>query len=126
MAVYENIKLVSLELNAGTVDQYTFVKVSGADHQVAEGAADTDIICGVAQEGQATVGQSIPVAIAGISKIAVDAVGGVDHGNQLTCSAAGGALEAAAGDMVHGLALEDGADGDVIAMILYPSSQLLA
>ena len=126
MAVYENIKLISLELNAGTVDKYTFVKISGADRQVITGAADTDIVCGVAQEDQATVGGTVPVAIAGVSKIAVDGVAGVDHGNQLTCSAAGGALEAASGDMVHGVALEAGVDGDVIAMILYPSSQLLA
>lgn len=125
MAVYENIKVISLELNAATVDQYTFVKMA-ADHKVITGAADTDIIVGIAQEAQATVGGTITTAIAGVSKIAVDAVGGIGHGNQLTCSPAGGALEAVAGDLVHGVALEAGADGDVIAMILYPSSQLLA
>tara|TARA_R110000751_G_scaffold190619_1_gene296394 strand:+ start:102 stop:479 length:378 start_codon:yes stop_codon:yes gene_type:complete len=125
MAVYENIKIISLELNAATVAQYVFVKMA-ADHKVIEGAGDTDICVGVAQEAQAVVGGSIPVAIAGVSKIRVDSGAGVGHGNQLTSSNDGGAVAAVAGDMVHGIALEDGADDDIISMILYPSSQLLA
>tara|TARA_R110002074_G_scaffold352805_1_gene524264 strand:+ start:119 stop:499 length:381 start_codon:yes stop_codon:yes gene_type:complete len=126
MAVYENIKVISLELNAATVTQYAFVKISGADGQVITGAGDTDIICGVAQETQAVVGATVPTAIAGISKIWVDSAAGVGFGNQLTCSANGGAVAAVAGDMVHGIAVEAGADDDIIGMILYPSSQLLA
>ena len=125
MATYENIKVISLELNAGTIPQYHFVTMA-ADHKVITGAADTDICVGVSQEAQDVVGGSLGVAIAGVSKIKVDAVGGVGHGNQLTCTATGGAKEAASGDEVHGLALESGDDDDIISMILYPSSQLLA
>lgn len=55
----------------GTIVQYTFVKLSGAN-QVVACSGTTDKPIGVAQEG-AVSGGDVPVCIAGITKIEGDA-----------------------------------------------------
>ena len=125
MAVYENVKTISLDLNTGTVGQYKFVKISGADGECINTTADTDVAVGIAMEAQATVGGSIPVAVAGVAKIKVTS-GTVTRGGQVTSHTDGGGKAAVSGDEVHGVALSSAANGDIIDVLLAPSSQLLA
>ena len=125
MAVYENLSCISLELNAGTVAQYYFVKISGADGQFIEGAANTDICVGVAQTAETTVGNSVAIGYAGISKVKVTN-GTITRGGQVTCHSDGGATAAGSGDEVQGIALSSAALNDVIDILLTPSAQLLA
>ncbi len=125
MAVYEKLKVVTLECNTGTVTQYKFVKISGADDQVINTTACTDIAIGVAQETQATTGGTVPVGFAGVTKLKITS-GSVVRGTQVTSHSDGGGKTAAAADQVHGIALSSAAVNDIIDVLLFPSSQLLA
>jgi len=123
MAIYENLNCISLELNTGTVGQYRFVKISGADSQFIQGVAKTDICVGVAQTAETTAGASVAIGYSGISKVLSG--GTITRGAQVTCSG-GAAVAAASTDEVQGIALSSAVSGDIFDVILTPSSQLLA
>tara|TARA_R100000656_G_scaffold56723_1_gene44590 strand:- start:227 stop:598 length:372 start_codon:yes stop_codon:yes gene_type:complete len=123
MAIYENLNCISLELNTGTIDQYNFVKISGADGQFIAGAAKTDICIGVAQTAETTAGAAVAIGYSGISKVVSG--GTITRGGQVTCSS-GKAVAAASTDEVHGVALSSAVADDVFDILLAPSSQLLA
>lgn len=103
--------------------QFHFVTLE-ADGQVdlADSAGENCI--GVLLNSPAAAGRAATVAISG--KVMVEAGASVTAGDKLQTNAAGEAETAATGDYVMGYALEDGVDGQIIAMELIQGGNIVA
>lgn len=104
------------DLSAAT-DQFIFVKPGNTENDVVPAAAG-DVPMGVSQE-TGKDGESIACALSGISKIRLN--GTVKRGNLLkvyTGANVGTAVRCGNNDPYGGMALQDGASGDLIAMLI--------
>lgn len=103
--------------------QFHFVTLE-ADGQVdlADSAGENCI--GVLLNAPAAAGRAATVAMTG--RVMVEAGDAVTAGDALQSNAAGEAITAATGDYVMGYALEDGVDGQIIAMELIQGGNIVA
>ena len=103
--------------------QFHFVTLE-ADGQVdlADSAGENAI--GVLLNAPAVAGRAATVCVSG--KVMVEAGAAVTAGDALQTNAAGEAITAASGDYILGYALEDGVDGQVIAMELIQGGNIVA
>jgi len=95
--------------------QFKFVTLE-ADGQVDLADAAGERAIGVLLNKPDAAGKAATVAMTG--KVMVEAGAAVTAGDQIQTNAAGEAIEAAAGDVVMGYALEDAVDGQIFAMEL--------
>lgn len=95
--------------------QFKFVTLE-ADGQVDLADAAGERAIGVLLNKPDAAGKAATVAMTG--KVMVEAGASVTAGDQIQTNAAGEAIEAAAGDVVMGYALEDAVDGQIFAMEL--------
>lgn len=118
MAYEESLKCVTIPANADlSAKQYFFGKVSNSSGigQVAV-CGDGEAAIGVIQNDPSSQGDATTVGISGISK--VSAGGTITAGNYVASDASGEAVVAATGDIIAGIALESGVDGDIIPVLL--------
>lgn len=117
MAFEDNKISVTLPASGNlSASQYHFVEVnsSGQAAIVGDGAhAD-----GVLQNDPAAAGRAAEVAIAGVVKVKCGGV--VTRGGPVGSDADGKAVNAAAGDIILGTALETGANNAIIAILFHP------
>ena len=110
--------------------QFTFVKlVTGEDRRVEACDTQGELAIGVVQEEvsaeDVTRGPRIVnVRLLGVSVVEAGAT--ITKMDEVTPGADGKAEPAAAGDRVVGIALDDGADGDWIAVLLTPAGPTVA
>lgn len=123
MAYESNLNCVSLEAGQDlSAKQYYFVTVA-SDGQV-DPTGDGLEADGVLQDTPSAAGQAAQVAISGITKVACG--GTVTKGGDVGSDSAGKAVDAATGDYILGVALETGASGSIIAMLLRPGARVRA
>lgn len=103
--------------------QFHFVTLE-ADGQVDLADAAGENCIGILLNAPAAAGRAATVAISG--KVMVEAGASVTAGDALQTNAAGEAITAATGDYVMGYALEDGVDGQIIAMELIQGGNIVA
>jgi len=103
--------------------QFHFVTLE-ADGQVDLADSAGEQCIGVLLNDPDTAGYAATVAISG--KVMVEAGAAVTAGDALQTNAAGEAITAASGDYVMGFALEDGVDGQIIAMELIQGGNIVA
>lgn len=121
MATYDNQLCITREAGADlSSNQYFFVSVS-ADGQV-DATGDGAYAIGVLQNKPAAAGRAAEIAVAGITKVICG--GTVTRGGAVASDSAGEAVNAAANDVILGEALETGADGSIISILLAPRGQL--
>jgi hypothetical protein len=108
------------DLSAG---QFHFVTLA-ADGQVDVSSTAGGNAIGVLLNAPAAAGRAATVAISG--KVMVEAGAAVTAGDALQTNAAGEAITAATGDYTLGYALEDGVDGQIIAMELIQGGNIVA
>lgn len=122
MSYEENLqKIGSLTANGDqSANQYKFVKYSASGVEVCDTAGEAAI--GVLQN-KPTAGQVCEIGFSGVSKVTVG-TGGITAGNNVQSDASGLAIAAAIGDYSQGVALETGAAGARVAVLLRPQGQL--
>lgn len=98
-----------------SANQFCFVTVNSSSQAALAGAGALAI--GVIQN-KPTSGTSTAIAFDGISKVLVGSGGTVTAGNNVTPDASGAAAVATTGNYVAGVALETGAAGTLIAVLL--------
>ena len=103
--------------------QFHFVTLE-ADGQVDLADAAGENAIGVLLNAPAAVGRAATVCVSG--KVMVEAGAAVTAGDALQTNAAGEAITAASGDYVLGYALEDGVDGQIIAMEMIQGGNIVA
>lgn len=100
------------------------VKFGSTDDYVVQGAAATDAIFGVVEGVAPALGERCDVVLAGMAEVKLG--GTVARGGPITSDATGQGLAAApaggANNRVIGFALQSGVNGDVIPVLLAPSS----
>ena len=95
--------------------QYKFVKLAAdGEYDLSSDGAQAE---GVAQNDPAAQGRALAVATAGIVKVVVG-TGGLTAGDDVASGAAGGAITAASGDAILGVALDDATVGTVGRVLL--------
>ena len=138
MAQGPNALLEKTFLADGSITEYRIVKKGTNEDDVAQAAAATDAMIGVAQH-TAGDNERVRVMLAGISK--VEYGGNVTQGDLLTADAQGRAIKVtrhthtentaasytqnastqpATGERVIGVAMADGVAGDIGRVLLYP------
>ena len=111
-----------LEVNrtaSSAIHPYRIVVPSG-DGAVAQAAAATDALSGVAGQVGAEEGDRVDIRYAGI--VPVEYGGAVDAGDRLTADASGRAIKANAGESVIGIAQEDGTEGAIGSVLIAPGA----
>jgi len=115
MAVFQSRDTRTFEaggdLSAG---QFKFVALA-ADGQVDLAGDGVDAV-GVLYNEPDAAGKAATVVVTG--KVIVEAGAAITTGDAIASNAAGEAITAATGDIVKGYALEDGVDGQIIAIEL--------
>jgi hypothetical protein len=115
MAVFQSRDTRTFEaggdLSAG---QFKFVALA-ADGQVDLAGDGVDAV-GVLYNEPDAAGKAATVVVTG--KVIVEAGASITTGDAIASNAAGEAITAATGDIVKGYALEDGVDGQIIAIEL--------
>ena len=106
----------NFEAKAAVV-QRRFVKIT-ADQQVEHAVAATDVPVGVVDDLDAAIGARVDVMTTGISE--VEAGGAIGAGENVVAGADGKAIASTtpATDIVAGVALNAGADGEFIEVLL--------
>jgi len=120
MATENVFGTISGEFSEAVATQYLIAKLDTTANEfgIADTAA-TDIMVGVFQN-TGDDGDSCSIAVLGIAKVLIG-TGGVSKGERLTCEAGGSAITTTTlDDLVLGIAMEDGDDGDVIPVFLTP------
>jgi hypothetical protein len=105
------------------IGQFLFVTLVAAEDRAVDLAdAQGERVLGVCQEeitaDDATAGRVANIALLGVSVVVAGAA--ITKGNLVTAGADARAEVAAAGDVVAGVALDDGVDGDWIGVLLTP------
>jgi len=101
--------------------QCYFVEKGAAAGQVDVPDSAGDLVLGVLCN-KPTAGQAALVQCAGVAKVKCG--GAISYGDRVGTTNAGKAVaKAAADDLVAGIALEDGVDGDIISVLLTPGAQ---
>lgn len=112
-----------LPAGSGGVTKRRLVKLNAAGAEVVHATDATAAIVGVVGDLDAAAGKAADVHMAGIAE--VEAGGNVTDGMPLTAGTAGVAVDGtpSAGNVswIAGIALADGASGDIIPMLLAPS-----
>lgn len=109
-------------VGAGALAQFACVKTPAA---LVVSAADTDVIVGFVQESCAANQPRANVALSGPSKAI--ASGPITKGVRICPDAAGKIKAAVSGDLVCGEARQAaGADGDIIDILVYKTTVVLA
>ena len=117
MATQDNMICVTLEAGADlSTKQFYFVSVA-ADGQI-DPTGDGVDADGVLQDAPAAAGRAALVAIAG--KVKVVCGGVVTRGGPVASDASGTAVNPATGDIILGTALETGATGRIIEILVQP------
>lgn len=113
-------------LAGGTINPNTIVKIGAADQTVIQATAAADQPVGVAAipaNTTAASGERVDVVIGGVMEIKVGAAG-IARGARVASDANGLAVAAAPGagtnNGIVGVALETGASGDLVAVLLSP------
>ena len=107
----------------GTLTPGQVVKFGTADGIVVQSEAETDLHIGIyVGDEVAAEGQTVPICVLGLA----NAVAGftVTRGDRLTAEATTGLVvpvDASAGEVVIGIALASGGDGDTIPVLVVPS-----
>jgi hypothetical protein len=115
MAYDNDSNALSLQAEA-TINDFRFVKGGTADGVVIQAAAATDNGVGAVRYG-GSAGQQVRVQVAGIAKIKVGA-GGVTRWTRVTSDATGQAVAWATTNRCFGIALESGAVGEIVPVLL--------
>jgi hypothetical protein len=117
MATQDNMLCVSLEASADlSAKQFCFMSVNSSGQVAATGAGA--IAQGVLQNDPAAAGRSASVAIAGKVKVLCGAA--VTRGGPVASTSTGTATNATTGNIILGTALETGASGRIIEILLQP------
>lgn len=119
-----NLGLVKSFIAGGTINPNTFVKFS-ADNTVVAAAAATDVIIGVCvTPNGVTSGQRVDVQLTGVAEVKMG--GTVARGTPVTSDANGKGVApapaAGVNNYVAGRAMVTSADGDLIDVLLAPST----
>ena len=107
----------------GTLTPGQVVKFGTADGIVVQSEAETDLHIGIyVGDEVASAGQTVPICVLGLA----NAVAGftVTRGDRLTAESTTGLVvpvDASAGEVVIGIALASGGDGDTIPVLVVPS-----
>lgn len=107
----------------GTLTPGQVVKFGTADGIVVQSEAETDLHIGIyVGDEVASAGQTVPICVLGLA----NAVAGftVTRGDRLTAETTTGLVvpvDASAGEVVIGIALASGGDGDTIPVLVVPS-----
>lgn len=116
MAYEEIIQSITLEADADlSASQYRFVDITGV-HNCGAVAASGQRSIGVLQNKPDAANKAATVAVHGVSK--VECGGSVTAGDEVTTDASGKAVTAAGGNHVLGVALDTGADTELIPVLL--------
>lgn len=106
------------------VSKRRLVKFGSADFTVIQAAAATDLIIGVASELDAASGARVDVHVTGIAE--VEAGGTITRGAKVTADADGKAVAAApaagVNNQIAGIAMVSASAGDIIDVLLAPST----
>ncbi len=104
----------------GAIGAYRFAKPGTDDHQIAQAAANTDLITGITTELDVVDGEPVDLVHDGVHQLQLG--GAVTRGQKLTSDANGKGVHAnpAAGvnASVGAVALTSGVDGDIILVII--------
>jgi hypothetical protein len=119
-----NPTLTKSFVTGGAVTKYRLVKFDSTDGVVVHAAAAADLAIGVAAEIGAASGERVDVHLGGIAL--VEAGGTIARGAKVTAGTAGVAVAAApaqgANAQVIGIAMVTAASGDIIPMLISPST----
>ena len=122
MATSENLQKISMVAGADlSSSQFCFVHANASGEAVLTTA--NGVASGVLYNDPIS-GRAAEVAIDGVVKVLCGAA--VTAGGPVASDAAGKAKNAAAGNYVHGTALETGADGRIISVLFHPRGPLPA
>lgn len=102
----------------GAIPAYSIVKFSAADYEVAIAAAQADEIVGVTTEVLAADQDPVDVIHGGIAYVTVGAAGAVVRGDLIASDALGCAITAVHPARFIGTAIQSGAAGEVIEVLL--------
>ncbi len=120
---WSNPGLVKNWVAEGAITKYRIVRLGTADGRVAQAAASTDTLVGVAAELDAADGERVDVIHSGIAE--VEFGGAVTRGAFVTADAQGRAVAAApaagANARIIGIALQTAAAGDILPVLVVPS-----
>jgi hypothetical protein len=111
-------RLVKTYRAEGAIPAYSIVKFSAADYEVAIAAAGADGVVGVTTEVAAADQEPVDVIHGGIAYVMVGAAGAVTRGDRIASDALGCAITAVAGANIIGIAIQSGAAGEVIEVLL--------
>lgn len=118
MSFNENMQTITLEA-AAAIAQYSFVIVDGNGRAaIAPLAGTSTAIIGVAQNAATALGDSVTVAVSGVSKV-IAATGGVTAGTALMVAVADGQVTTHTGSTVKvGVALTTAAAGKFASALI--------
>lgn len=118
-----NPGIVKAYTTSAAVSAYRVVKLT-ADKTVAQAAAATDLLFGVAGSLSADSGERADIILTGIAE--VEYGGNVTRGTKLTVDADGKAVEAApaagVNNQIIGVAMESGVSGDIGSVLISQST----
>jgi hypothetical protein len=114
--------VISFPVGGTALTQFRLVKTPAG---IVVGAADTDVVLGVVQDGAAASAPAAAVCIFGETKAI--ASGEILKGARVCPDSSGRVKTAAAGDLVCGIAMSAAAaDGDELNIFFNPSTVVLA
>jgi hypothetical protein len=120
MAYEETLKMISLLANGDqSGNQYLFMKFTASGIEVCDTAGEDAI--GVLQD-KPTAGKVGAIAYSGVSKVIVG-TGGITAGAGVQTNASGEAIAASTGDYKLGVALQTGAAGAIVPVLLFGAGQ---
>jgi Uncharacterized conserved protein (DUF2190) len=111
-------RLIKTYRAEGAIPAYTIVKFSAADYEVAIAAAQADKIVGVTTEVAPLDQEPVDVVHTGIAYVMVGAAGAVVRGDLIASDALGCAITAVSPARFIGTAIQSGAAGEVIEVLL--------
>ena len=107
------------EASAGALTNatYLFVKQAAGANQVELATAATDQAVGIAQSKTHSDDTDVPVTLLNAGTVKVKLGGTIAKGTEVSPGTGGKAAASATGNIVHGITLQAGVDGDVVEMI---------
>lgn len=123
MSYSENLQCFSRPAAADlSAKQYFAVKIDSSGNAAVAGAGER--ACGVLQNDPDAAGKAATIAFAGVSK--VQCGGDITIGNPVAVDSNGKAVAETTGDVwTIGIALETGASGKIISILLQPSGLMV-
>jgi len=124
MAIEEGLRSISREASADlSAKQFHFMAITSSGQIAAAG--DGVAVDGILQDNPSAAGRVGALGVRGVSKLVVGAA--VSAGDDISPNAAGRGVLSTTGDVIAGVALEDGgADGNIISFLINNQREPLA